>query len=181
MYFWGAQVASIQSRWAFLRENATQSVPSPFTFYSPLLQTSRIYGSPLIFPTPPRSFFRFSLPIFLLPAQELPSPFVCYQDNFIRGSLEIRPSFITERKTPKPLNNILSRILRKEYFWINTSLVPPCFMTCGFIPLCAHSGTTTIQSVFFSPSILEVWFICKCSLGYPCSFDDCKLIQLTCE
>ena len=42
-YFCGAQLASIRSCWASLRDNATPSALSPSTFYTPLLTILRAF------------------------------------------------------------------------------------------------------------------------------------------
>ena len=57
-YFCGAQLASIQSGWAFLRDNATPSSLSPSAFYSPLLQCLRDTPLPANFSYSAKDFYK---------------------------------------------------------------------------------------------------------------------------
>lgn len=60
-YFCGAQLASIQSGWAFLRDNATPSSLSPSAFYSPLLQCLRDTPLPANFSYSAKDFYKVLL------------------------------------------------------------------------------------------------------------------------
>lgn len=59
-YFCGAQLASIQTGWAFLRDNATPSALSPSAFYSPLLQCLRDTPLPANFSYSAKDFYKFA-------------------------------------------------------------------------------------------------------------------------
>lgn len=56
-YFCGTQLASIQSSWHFLRDNATNSVLLPATFYSHLLQSLRNFWFPANFSYTAKDFY----------------------------------------------------------------------------------------------------------------------------
>lgn len=127
MYFWGAQVASIQSRWAFLRENATPSVPSPFTFYSPLLQTSRIYGSPLIFPTPPRSFFRFFFTNFPVASLGTSVSFCLLSRQFYTWKFRNKTTFHNGKENSKAIKQYIEQDIKKRILLDKHQLSPTMF------------------------------------------------------
>ena len=60
-YFCGAQLASIQNSWAFLRDNATPSALSPSPFYSSLVQNLRDLRFPTDFSFSAKDFYKVLL------------------------------------------------------------------------------------------------------------------------
>ena len=60
-YFCGAQLASIQNRWTFLRDNTTPSALSPSPFYSPLIQSLRDLRFPADFSFSAKDFYKVLL------------------------------------------------------------------------------------------------------------------------
>lgn len=60
-YFCGAQLASIQNRWAVLRDNTTPSALSPSPFYSPLIQSRRDVCFPADFSFSAKDFYKVLL------------------------------------------------------------------------------------------------------------------------
>lgn len=99
-YFCGAQLASIQTGWAFLRDNATPSALSPSAFYSPLLQCLRDMPLPANFSYSAKDFYKVlvhnvcSAPI--LP--RLWNPFISRRFSLVQHWKYVRDNFTENYK-----------------------------------------------------------------------------------
>ena len=99
-YFCGAQLASIQSRWAFLRDNATPSALSPSKFYSPLVQSLRELRFPANFSYTSKEFYTILLAK-IISVPILPSPWTPFVPRFFSLSTHwkrVRDNFTANRK-----------------------------------------------------------------------------------
>ena len=99
-YFCGAQLASIQSRWAFLRDNATPSALSPSKFYSPFLQSLREVRFPANFSYTSKEFYT-TLLAKIISVPILPSPWTPFVPRLFSLSTHwkrVRDNFTDNRR-----------------------------------------------------------------------------------
>lgn len=131
-YFCGAQLASIRSCWAGLRDNYTPSAVSPSPFYSPLLFFLRDLRFPLNFSFASKDFYSlliskiFTIPIFPLPWTPFVSRTFSLSQHWQRVRDSVTENFKNDLAWLITLRGVKVRHSMRNWGYISSSRCASC-------------------------------------------------------